>query len=174
MDSGTQGPRDPGTQGPQTTRPQSARHAPRAARGVAVCCPVVSPRGPWSAGPVALIIKTIASATLSESAPRSQTTSSAFATRGRIWTVPPTRERKGPNPKPEIRGPKEGRNPKPEMLEVASTFGLRYSAFFRVSAFGIRIWAAGGGWYCPDTPSTARSSTDFYCRPSANVGTNGR
>src|SRR5664279_1120986 len=69
---------------------------------------------------------------------------------GRIWTVPPTRERKGPNPKPEIRGPKEGRNPKPEMLERG--FGLRYSAFFRVSAFGIRIWAAGSGWYCPNTP----------------------
>ena len=31
-------------------------------------------------------------------------------------------------------------------------FGLRYSAFFRVSAFGIRIWAAGSGWYCPNTP----------------------
>jgi hypothetical protein len=31
-------------------------------------------------------------------------------------------------------------------------FGLRYSAFFRVSAFGIRIWAAGGGWHYPDMP----------------------
>ena len=69
---------------------------------------------------------------------------------GRIWTVSPTRERKGPNPKPEIRAPKEGRNPKPEMLQRG--FGLRYSAFFRVSAFGIRIWAAGDGWYCPYTP----------------------
>src|ERR1017187_10356121 len=66
---------------------------------------------------------------------------------GRIWTVPPTRERKGPNPKPEIRGPKEGRNPKSEMPERG--FGLRYSAFFRVSDFGLRVWAAGGGWYCP-------------------------
>ena len=42
------------------------------------------------------------------------------------------------------------RNPKSEMLERG--FGLRYSAFFRVSAFGIRIWSAGGGWYCPDVP----------------------
>src|ERR1035441_7150079 len=67
--------------------------------------------------------------------------------------MPPTRERKGPNPKPEIRGPKEGRNPKSEMSERG--FGLRYAAFFLVSALGIRIWAAcggGGGWYCPDTP----------------------
>ena len=77
------------------------------------------------------------------------------------WTVPPTRERKGPNPKPEIRGPKEGRNPKSEMPERG--FGLRYSAFFRVSALGIRIWAAGGGWCYPDTPELLRaasSSTD--------------
>jgi hypothetical protein len=59
-------------------------------------------------------------------------------------------ERKGPNPKPEIRGPKEGRNPKSEIPKRG--FGLRYSAFFRVSALGIRIWAAGGGWHYPDTP----------------------
>ena len=167
-DQSTQGPRDPGTQGPRTTgsrttRPQSARHAPLTARGVAVCCPVVFSRGPWSAGPVALIIKTNACATLSESAPQSQTAFSAFDTRGRIWTVPPTRERKGPNPKPESRGPKEGRNPKPEMIEVASTFGLRYSAFFRFSVFGIRIWAAGGGWYCPDTPDTRGRLTPPPC-----------
>ena len=121
-DQSTEGPRDSGTQGPRTTRPQSARHAPRAARGVAVWCPVVFSRGPWSAGPVALIIKTNACATLSESDPRSQTAFSDLD----------TRERKGPNPKPE-------------MIEVASTFGLRYSAFFRVSVFGIRIRAAGGG-----------------------------
>src|SRR5664279_2065172 len=56
---------------------------------------------------------------------------------GRIWTVPPTRERKCPNPKPEIRGPKEGRNPKSDMPQRG--FGLRYSAFFRVSALGFRI-----------------------------------
>src|ERR1035441_4540714 len=67
--------------------------------------------------------------------------------RGIIWTVPPTREREGPNPKPEIRGPKEGRNPKSDIPEHG--FGLQYSALFRVSALGIRIWAAGGGWYCP-------------------------
>jgi hypothetical protein len=66
-----------------------------------------------------------------------------------VWRVSPTRERKGPKPKPEIRSPKEGRNPKPEMIERG--FGLRCSAFFRVSAFGIRIWAAGGGRFCPDT-----------------------
>jgi hypothetical protein len=56
---------------------------------------------------------------------------------GRIWAVPPARERKGPNPKPEFRGPKEGGNPKPEMPEL--DFGVQDSAFFRVSAFGIRI-----------------------------------
>jgi hypothetical protein len=31
-------------------------------------------------------------------------------------------------------------------------FGLRYSAFFRVSALGFRIWAAGGGYYFPVRP----------------------
>src|ERR1035437_2535244 len=78
---------------------------------------------------------------------------------GRIWTVPPTRDRKGPNPKPEIRGPKEDRNPKPEML--LRGFGLRYSAF------GIRIWAAGGGWYCPDRPEWGgRSGLFEYARPT--------
>jgi hypothetical protein len=87
------------------------------------------------------------------------------ALRGRIWTVPPTRERKGPNPKPEIRGPKEGRNPKSEMPERG--FGLRYSAFFRVSALGIRIWAAGDGWYCPDTPSLRQPETFFLPQPGA-------
>jgi hypothetical protein len=30
----------------------------------------------------------------------------------------------------------------------------------RVSGFGIRIWAAGGGWYCPDTPG-GRGSPGF-------------
>ena len=84
---------------------------------------------------------------------------------GRMWTVPPTRERKGPNPKPEIRGPKEGRNPKSEMPERG--FGLRYSAFFRVSALGFRIWAAGGRWYFPDTPPKAHSfSTSLFMAPS--------
>ena len=39
------------------------------------------------------------------------------------------------------------RSQKSEMPERG--FGLRYSAFFRVSALGFRIWAAGGGWYCP-------------------------
>ena len=43
----------------------------------------------------------------------------------RTLTVPPTRERKGPNPKPEIRGPIEGRNPKPEIPKRG--FGLRNS-----------------------------------------------
>jgi hypothetical protein len=61
---------------------------------------------------------------------------------GHTWAVPPSRER-------------QGRNPKPEMLERG--FGLRYSAFFRVSAFGIRIWAAGGGWYFPDAPVAAKA-----------------
>src|SRR5664279_2272959 len=44
---------------------------------------------------------------------------------GRCLTVPPNRERKGPNPKPEIRGPIEGRNPKPDIPKRG--FGLRNS-----------------------------------------------
>ena len=91
--------------------------------------------------------------------------SGGTAALGRIWTVPPTRERKGPNPKPEIRAPKEGRNRKPEMLERG--FDIRYSAFFRVSAFGIRIWAAGGGWYYPDTPAALSSSPFIIPVPRA-------
>ena len=41
-------------------------------------------------------------------------------------------------------------------------FGLRYSAFFRVSALGIRIWAAGDGLYFPDTP-VARFALEPGC-----------
>src|ERR1035441_10855336 len=87
---------------------------------------------------------------------------------GRIWTGPPTRERKGPNPKPEIRGPKEGRNPKSEWPEPG--FGLRYSAFFRVSALGIRIWAAGDGWYYPVTPSGSQGCIKLPDRESSRSG----
>jgi hypothetical protein len=46
-------------------------------------------------------------------------------------------------------------------------FGLRYSAFFRVSALGIRIWAAGGGWSCPDTPSLRQPETFFLPQSGA-------
>ncbi len=63
-------------------------------------------------------------------------------------TVPPTRKRKGPNPKPEI--PKRG-------------FRLRYSAF------GIRIWAAGGGWYCPDTPELLAAVIVTLTRPPPSL-----
>jgi hypothetical protein len=57
-----------------------------------------------------------------------------------------------PSAKAQFRGPKEGRNPKPEMLERG--FGHRDSAF-------VRIWAAGGGWYCPDALSPSRSLIKF-------------
>ena len=60
---------------------------------------------------------------------------------GRVCTAPPTRGRNGSNPKPETRGPKGGRNPKAEMPKRG--FGLRYSAFFWVSACGIRTWTSG-------------------------------
>ena len=78
-------------------------------------------------------------------------------------TVPPTRERKGPNPKPEIRGPIEGRNPKPEIPKRG--FNLRYAAFFRVSAFGIRIWAPGGWRYYSDTPELLAAVIVTLTRP---------
>jgi hypothetical protein len=46
----------------------------------------------------------------------------------------------GPNPKPEARRPKEIRRPKAEVSHSPSpSFGFRISAFFRVSAFGLRI-----------------------------------
>jgi hypothetical protein len=48
-------------------------------------------------------------------------------------------------------------------------FGLRYSAFFRVSALGIRIWAAGDGWYCPVTQARCergRYAPARLCTPS--------
>ena len=48
-------------------------------------------------------------------------------------------------------------------------FGIGYSAFFRVSAFRIRIWAAGGGWYYPDTPA-ALSGSPFFIPVPRNVG----
>jgi hypothetical protein len=44
-------------------------------------------------------------------------------------------------------------------------FGLRYSAFFRVSALGFRIWAAGGEWYCPVTQ--AQPAPRDFERPRA-------
>jgi hypothetical protein len=52
----------------------------------------------------------------------------------------------GENPKPEGRRPKEGRNPKPEGAASQASdaelsgFGLRASAFFRPSGFGLRNW----------------------------------
>src|SRR5208283_5243914 len=47
------------------------------------------------------------------------------------------------SPKSEGRKKAETRNP--ICPSVAS-------AFFRVSALGLRIWAADGGWYCPVRP----------------------
>jgi len=44
---------------------------------------------------------------------------------GRCLILPLTRECKGPNPKPEIRWPKEGRNPKPDIPKPG--FGPRNS-----------------------------------------------
>jgi hypothetical protein len=73
---------------------------------------------------------------------------------GLIFTVPPTLERKGRNPKSEI--PKRG-------------FNLRYWAFFRVSAFGIRIWASGGEWYYPDTPELVAAVIVTLTRPRPSL-----
>ena len=47
-------------------------------------------------------------------------------------------------------------------------FRLRYSAFFRVSALGLRIWAADGGWYCPVRPPPVGSGS-FLCVPFATL-----
>ena len=59
----------------------------------------------------------------------------------------------------ECRGP----NPKPEMPKRG--FGHRHSAFFRVSAFGIRIWAADDGWCYPDTPELVTAVIVTLTRP---------
>ena len=60
------------------------------------------------------------------------------------------------------------RNPKSEMPECG--FGLRYSAFFRVSALGFRIWGAGGGWYCPPflTDVLASATLRGHCVAAAS------
>ena len=42
-------------------------------------------------------------------------------------------------------GPANYCNPPEIRVTIKRGFGLRHSAFFRVAAFGIRIWAAGGG-----------------------------
>src|ERR1019366_9012337 len=69
---------------------------------------------------------------------------------GRIWTVPPAASH--PNPNSEGRNPKEGRIPKAEA--TFGQFGIRVSAFFRSSDFGLRVWAFAltSRWYCPVTP----------------------
>ena len=102
----------------QQTPPPSRRTAPQSQRTVRQSAPRILLNPEW----------------IASSSPRLERVHPA---RVHIWTVPPTRER-------------NGRNPKPEMIERG--IGLWYSAFFRVSAFGIRIWAAGGDWYCPDPP----------------------
>ena len=47
---------------------------------------------------------------------------------------------RSPDPRSEIRNPKEIRDPKPEWRPVATRFfGLRPSGLFRISDFGLRI-----------------------------------
>ena len=46
----------------------------------------------------------------------------------------------------------------PKFPSVASIFGIEPS-------FGIRIWAAGGGWYDPDTPERLAAVIVTLTRP---------
>jgi len=76
---------------------------------------------------------------------------------GRCLILPLTRECKGPNPKPEIRWPKEGRNPKPDIPKPG--FGPRNSdlgGWRRVVLSRYARTAGGGHCNLDKAPSVSK------------------